>query len=116
MDIAFEVARIVSLASFGYFGPACLLSARMVAEFDRYRLARFRVLVGGLQIAGALGLASSYLVASLVVVSAGGLCLLMFLGVLTRVRIRDPFVAMLPALVLMVVNGFLCLRGLAGPG
>ena len=39
--------------------------------------------------------------------SSGGLALLMMLGVGVRVRVKDSLLQTLPALVLMLVNGFI---------
>jgi hypothetical protein len=47
------VLEILSACAFLFYGAACLFSAKLVAEFERYRLARWRVLVGSLEIAGA---------------------------------------------------------------
>ena len=38
----------------------------------------------------------------------------MALGVLTRVRVRDPWAEAIPATVLMVINLFLCVAALQG--
>jgi hypothetical protein len=38
----------------------------------------------------------------------------MALGVLTRVRVRDPWIEAIPATVLMVINLFLCVAALQG--
>jgi hypothetical protein len=40
-------------------------------------------------------------------VASGGLALLMFLGVIARVRVRDPILEILPATVLLMMNGYL---------
>ncbi len=50
------IARCLSIAGFAWFGMQCMLSQNMVREFDRYRLARFRILTGILQLAGSAGL------------------------------------------------------------
>lgn len=109
MDVAFEIARVLTIAAFLGYGATCLLTQHMVAEFERYGLAPLRVLTGSLEVLGALGLLGSYLVPALAVWAAGGLCLLMAMGVGARVRIRDPLIAMAPALLFLVLNGFLLL-------
>jgi len=98
---------VLSIAAFLVFGTASLVHPRMVAEFERYGLARFRRLVGSLEVAGALGLLVGYAVPALVLPAAAGLTLLMALGVGVRMRIRDTLLATLPAFGLMLVNGFL---------
>ncbi len=107
MSIAFEIARALTGVAFLGYGVHCILSPHMAAEFRRYGLAGLHPLVGGLEIAGALGLFGSYLVPALGVVAAGGLCVLMALGVGTRIRIRDPLPAMLPALFFCGLSAYL---------
>jgi hypothetical protein len=112
MDMAFEWARALSAVAFLGFGIACLDSDRMREEFGRYGLTRWRTLIGTLEICGAFGLFASISFPALVVPAASGLALLMLMGVITRIRIRDPLLAMLPALALLVLNAYLLTRGL----
>ena len=101
----------ISSASFSWYGMSCLLSRAMAVEFERYRLASYRVLTGVLQIAASAGLLIGLLVGfparSLVLASAGGLATMMFLAVIVRVRIRDPLYAAIPALVFFCLNAFI---------
>ena len=106
LHIAFEVARAASAAAFLGYGIACLASPRMDAEFKRYGLARFRRLVGALECLGSLGLLVGQFSHPVLVLAAGGLTLLMFLAVFTRVRIGDSLVQALPAAVLLILNAF----------
>ena len=100
----------VSAAAFLFYGLACLVSPKLVAEFERYRLARFRALVGSLEVAGALGLIAGWWLPPLQTAAAAGLAALMLCGLWARWRIRDPWYAMLPALVLGMINLFIALR------
>ncbi|MBM4245959.1 MAG: hypothetical protein FJ148_19520 [Deltaproteobacteria bacterium] len=106
MEFAFQSAKALSIAAFLFYGLACLLFEGMNAEFERYGLARLRKLTGSLEVAGALGLCAGYFLPPLVIAASGGLSLLMLMGVLVRVRIRDPLVSMLPALALLVINAY----------
>ena len=106
MDLAFELARALSAAAFLGYGAACVVSRHMVAEFERYGLARYRVLVGWLELFGGLGLLVSIGWPAVTPLAAGGLTLLMAAGVATRLRVRDPLPSLLPALGLGLVNAF----------
>ena len=108
-----EVARVLSGSAFLFYGVICLASGKMVLEFDRYRLARFRPLVGVLEVVGALGLLAGFALPPLVAPAAGGLCLLMLLGILVRLRIRDPVAKMLPAFIFLLLNGFIFTHALS---
>ena len=109
MNQAQVIAQIISIVAFLAFGLACLYSPRFVAEFERYRLPKFRRLTGILEIAGALGLLVGFTYEPLRLLSAACLALLMLCGIIARARIKDTFVDMLPALVLMILNLFICL-------
>lgn len=98
------VLEILSATAFLFYGAACLFSAKLVREFERYRLARWRLLVGSLEIAGALGLVAGQLFVPLKMAASSGLFALMLCGLWARWRIHDPWYAMLPALVLALIN------------
>ncbi len=106
MLLAFDLARALSIGAFLFYGAACLVTPRMILEFERYGLARFRRLVGALQLLGAFGLLAGFAFRPLLIAAAGGLSLLMLLGVATRIRIRDSLLQTLPALVFFALNGF----------
>jgi intracellular septation protein A len=109
MNRALIIAQVVSIIAFLAFGIACLTSPRFIKEFERYRLPNFRRLTGVLEIAGALGLSVGFFYEPLRTLSAACLALLMVCGIIARARIKDTFLDMLPALILLIVNLFICL-------
>lgn len=113
MDSVFSWTRLLVALAFLGFGLACLGTRHMREEFARYGLPRWRLLIGTLEVCGALGLALSGVFPALLVPAAAGLCLLMLMGVLTRLRLRDTFAQMLPALVLLILNACLVVGGLS---
>lgn len=104
MNLLFQFSKLLSISAFLFYGFHCLFSDGMVAEFERFGLGRFRRLTGGLEILGALGLLAGYAWMPLDSTASGGLVLLMLLGLATRVRVRDPLKALLPAVFLLLVN------------
>jgi hypothetical protein len=102
------IAQCVSIVAFLAYGISCFFSEGIKREFERYRLPRLRKLTGALEIAGALGLLVGFFIDPLRIISAGCLALLMTFAVLARFRINDSFFAMLPALVLLLINVFIC--------
>ena len=88
-DLAFEAARALSMVAFFVYGLTCLVTDRMVAEFERYGLGALRKLTGLLEVAGSLGLLAGYFYPPLLVLSSGCLSLLMLFAVGARVRIRS---------------------------
>ena len=111
MQIVVVLAQSISLVAFAWYGMIGLRSRAMVAEFERYGLARLRLLTATLQLAGSLGLLAGFVYRPLLLLSAGGLALLMFLGVLVRIKIRDPVHAIMPAFLLMCLNLLLVVFG-----
>ena len=106
------IAPLLSAILFGGYGLNCLLSERLVAEFERYGLARLRRLTGMLQVAASVGLLAGLFDRPLLLLSSGGLALMMFLAVVTRFRIKDPLLAAIPALALCLLNAFIFVRAL----
>lgn len=93
--------------SFVVYGLGCLYSPRIREEFVRYRLERYRQLVGGLQIAGAVGLFGGIWMPALGAAAALGLAILMAMGLGVRIRLRDTALQMAPALIYLLINVYL---------
>jgi hypothetical protein len=107
MQVIAEIAQVISIACFGWYGISCFLSRRMIAEFERYRLPQIRFLTGTLQVCASLGLTAGHFYRPLLLASAGGLAAMMLVGLLVRWKIRDPLYASIPAFSLIVLNGFI---------
>jgi len=99
--------KLLSGFTFLAYGTLCLFSRKMVFEFERYRLTKFRVLIGFLEVAGALGQLIGFWIPLLGTAASGGLALLMICGLWARWRIQDPFSASLPALIYIFINSYL---------
>lgn len=107
MKPLYYASIVVSSLVFLSYGVACLSFDGMRRDFERFGLARLRVVTGTLEVLGALGLIAGQFWAPLVPASAGGLALMMLLGVATRIRVLDSFAQTVPALALMGVNLFI---------
>ncbi len=82
----------------------------------RYGLDAFRKLVGGLQCLGALGLlVGLYMSPSLQLWSAVGLFILMLLGFMVRLKIRDPWHQALPSIAFALLNAYIAFSLWYGP-
>ncbi|NDV62789.1 hypothetical protein G0Q06_10035 [Puniceicoccales bacterium CK1056] len=90
--------------SFLFYGISCLVTPYMKNEFARYGLADHRVVTGLLEIAGAAGLFLGLLFPIIGTLASGGLSLLMLLGFLVRLKIKDGFIRSFPALLYMALN------------
>jgi len=103
----FTVLVVGSGSAFVIYGLCCLWAPSMQREFERFGLAKYRVLTGVLEVLGGVGLLGGFLWAPAWWIASGGLCLLMLCGVGVRLRLRDGVLATLPAFVLMLVNGYI---------
>lgn len=96
---------IIFLAiSFLFYGYACLFTEYMVNEFKRYGFPQFRLLIGTLEILGALGLLVGYLIPPIQILAAGGLAILMLCGCILRLKIRDSILQIIPAFSFLLLS------------
>lgn len=116
MTLAYYASILVSSTLFLVYGIACLSFDGMKHDFERFGLSRVRTLTGTLEVLGALGLIVGHFWPPLVPLSAGGLALMMLVGVAARIRVLDSLAQTLPALILMCVNLFIVWYALGQPG
>lgn len=79
----------------------------MKLEFKRFGLEKYGTITALLEILGALGLLVGLVFKPILFISSGGLALLMLFGLIVRVRVKDNFRLLLPALLFMVLNGYI---------
>ncbi len=107
-----EILIVISGLSFLVYGINYFISPAMKSEFKRFGLEKFGLLTAVLEIVGALGLFSGFLINLILLISSGGLALLMFLGLLVRLRIKDSLWVSLPALFFMGLNAFIFFKAM----
>jgi hypothetical protein len=95
---------VISAISFLFYGFNCLFNKKMSQEFKRFGLSKFQKLTGILQILGAIGLLMGYFYPILILIASAGLALLMFLGFLVRLKIKDGLLVSMPSFAFMVLN------------
>lgn len=101
---ALDVVIILLAISFLFYGCACLFTKHMVQEFKRYGLPQFRLLIGTLEVLGALGLLVGYFIPAIQILAAGGLAALMLCGCILRLKIRDSILQILPAFSFLLLS------------
>ncbi|MEO8879615.1 MAG: DoxX family protein [Gemmatimonadaceae bacterium] len=109
MQSSITIAAVVSSVSFLLYGASLFGSRAMVAEFERYQLAPYRTLTGALEIAAGAGLLTGLRFRPLLLISAGGLAGMMLGAIVVRIRVRDPLLTVIPALLLLCLNVFILL-------
>ena len=101
------VTTVLSAVLFLGYGAVVLFTGGMREEFERFGLARYRLATGVLEVFGGAGLLVGLVRVEVLIVASAGLAFLMFLGVLTRLRVKDPIVEIIPAALLLLANGFI---------
>jgi len=102
-----HILVLISSLFFLAYGIRWFTSPHMKSEFKRFGLEKFGRLTVVLKIAGALGFLAGLFINSILLVSSGGLTLLMFSGVLIRLRVKNVLWFSLPALFYLVLNSYI---------
>jgi len=76
----------------------------MKSEFKRFGMEKLGLLVIISEIIGAVGLLVGLFYNPILLISSAGLALLMFLGILVRIKAKDSFLVSFPALFYLVLN------------
>lgn len=97
--------------SFIFFGITCLFTARIKMEFIRFGLTTIqRQITGVLQIMGSIGLLLFEFNQLIAIIAAVGLSVLMLLGFIVRMRIKDSIYESSPAFIFMILNGIIAYK------
>jgi|TARA_B110000091_G_scaffold204528_1_gene239307 hypothetical protein len=84
----------------------------MKKEFKRFGLEKIGLLTMVLEFIGATGLIVGLKFNPILIVSSLGLALLMFCGLIVRIRLKDNLWISLPALFYMVLNTYIFLASI----
>jgi len=85
----------------------------MKSEFKRFGLEKFGIITAILEIMGGVGLVIGLKFNSILVISSGGLGLLMFLGILVRIKVKDSILITIPALFYMLLNLYILYKNIS---
>lgn len=104
----YTICVIISSISFLFYGISYFTGTHMKTEFKRFRLEKFALTTVIFEILGALGLVVGYYFnKELILISSAGLTILMLLGLIVRLRLKDSFLITLPALFFMGLNAYI---------
>ncbi len=104
MNTLYLLLVLFSSVSFIIYGSLLLVSAKMQNEFKRFKLEKFTTLTGVLELLGGIGLLVGLKFGFILLISSGGLALLMLLGFGVRIKVKDSFWLSFPSLFFMVLN------------
>lgn len=105
--VALVVLVLISGLSFLFYGFKVLFQTASKEEFERFGVPAMRRFVGLMEVLGAVGVMLGLAFAPLGALAAGGLALLMVLGLIVRVRVHDALLLMVPAAALGALNAVL---------
>lgn len=104
----YTLCVFLSSVSFLGYGISYFTGPHMKSEFKRFQLEKFGLLTVVLELLGAVGLLIGFwFYKPLLIISSGGLALLMLVGLIVRLRLNDSLWISLPALFFMVLNGYI---------
>ena len=79
----------------------------MKSEFKRFKLEKYALITIVFELLGASGLLIGLVYKPILLISSAGLSILMFFGVLVRIKIKDGVLLTLPALFFMLLNVYI---------
>jgi hypothetical protein len=103
---------VISSISFLYYGSAIFINSSIKKEFERYGLKKFRNIVGCLQLLGGVGLLVGLLFQPILIISSGGIALLMLFGLGVRIKMKDGFLLTLPSFIFMILNLYIFIQSI----
>ena len=106
----YNICIYISSLSFFIYCISYFTSPHMKSEFKRFNLEKLGLLTIVLELIGAVGLLIGLLYNPILLISSGGLAVLMFLGTIVRIRLKDGLWVSLPALFYMCLNGYIFLE------
>jgi hypothetical protein len=95
---------LISGVSFVIYGTSSIFSKKMLVEYKRWGYPEQRLLIGGLQFLGGLGLFVGLYFKPLIPLSSASLLLLMLAAIGVRIKIKDQPIMMLPAVFYALIN------------
>ena len=111
MNIVKICILISSLSFFGY-GVSYFTSTHMKDEFKRFGLEKLGLLTIVLELLGAIGLIVGLKFNPILVIASLGLALLMLIGLIVRIRLKDNILISLPAFFYMSLNTYIFLTSI----
>jgi hypothetical protein len=103
----YKICILVSSLSFFFYVVSYFTSTHMKKEFERFNLEKLGLLTIVLEFIGALGLLVGLKYPIILALASFGLALLMFFGLIVRIKIKDQLWVCLPVLFYLVLNAYI---------
>ena len=104
MNYLFISCVLISSFSFLAYSISYFILPHMKNEFKRFNIEKLGLLIIILEILGALGLLIGLQFKPFLLISSGGLAILMFLALMIRIKFKDSLLISLPAIFYMILN------------
>jgi hypothetical protein len=101
------ICTLISSLSFFAYAFSYFNASHMKNEFKRFGLEKIGLTTVLLEIAGALGLLVGLKLYFILMISSLGLALLMFAGLIVRIKLKDSIWLSLPAFFYMALNTYI---------
>lgn len=99
--------ELFSSFSFILYGLLSFFSLEMKKEFERWGISQFRIVVGLAQLIGGIGLIIGFYLPVLTLLSSFGLSILMLLGFILRIMVKDGVLKSSPSLFYFLINSII---------
>ena len=106
------VCVLFSSLSFFAYAYSYFKAPKMKEEFKRFGLEKLGFTVIVLEVLGALGLLVGLKFSFFLMISSLGLALLMFAGVIVRIKLKDSIWVSFPAFFYMILNTYIFLASI----
>ena len=106
------ICILISSLSFYAYVVSYFVSSHMKNEFKRFNLEKLGLLTIILEFLGATGLLVGLKYSPILTISSLGLGLLMFCGLIVRIRLKDGILISLPVVFYMVLNLYIFLESI----
>jgi hypothetical protein len=104
MDYLLITSALISSFSFLVYAVSYFTSPHMKSEFKRFELEKLGLFTIVLQFLGALGLLVGLYFRPILLLASAGLAILMFFGLIVRIKTKDSLWVSLPAIFYMGLN------------
>ncbi|CAN5302431.1 hypothetical protein BH10BAC4_BH10BAC4_13070 [soil metagenome] len=112
MNYLFISCVLISSFSFLAYSISYFVLPHMKKEFKRFNIEKLGLLTIVLEILGAVGLLIGLLYNPILLISSGGLAILMLLALIIRIKSKDGLLISLPAIFYMILNACIFYLGI----
>lgn len=104
----YKTLILISSFSFLFYSARSIFSKNMITEYSRWGLAKSRILISLLQFFAGLSLIIGFYNVKLLALTSFLLTIMMICAIIVRIKIKDSFLASLPAIFYAIINFIIC--------